>query len=145
VGLYRKWEADKIVAEKNQGGEMVESTIKTVDRSASVKLVHASRGKVVRADPISALYEQNRVHHVGNFNQLEDQMCLFSIDNLRNISNGSPDRVDALVWGLSELFDKITGRRKIADKSNSVVDLQLKKRAAGASNFPMGNGAWLGR
>jgi phage terminase large subunit-like protein len=111
VSLFRLWDADKIVAEKNQGGQMVESVIKSVDRSVPVKLVHASRGKVVRAEPISALYEQGRVHHVGRFDLLEDQMCMFSIDNLRNISNGSPDRVDALVWGLSEVFDKITGRR----------------------------------
>lgn len=115
VSLYRSWSADKIIAEKNQGGQMVESTIKAVDRSVPVKLVHASRGKVVRAEPISALYEQSRVHHVGRFDKLEDQMCLFSVDNIRNISNGSPDRVDALVWGLTELFDKITGRRLIKE------------------------------
>lgn len=120
VGLYRSWQADKIVAEKNQGGQMVESTIKAVDRSVPVKLVHASRGKVVRAEPVSALYEQGRVHHVGAFDTLEDQMCLFSIDNMRNISNGSPDRVDALVWGLSEIFDKITGRRIIAEDPYTV-------------------------
>lgn len=116
VSLYRSWDADKIIAEKNQGGQMVESTIKAVDRSVPVKLVHASRGKVVRAEPISALYEQGRVHHVGRFDQLEDQMCLFSIDNIRNISNGSPDRVDALVWGLTEIFDKLTGRRVMSEK-----------------------------
>lgn len=116
VALYRSWSADKIVAEKNQGGQMVESTIKAVDRSVPVKLVHASRGKVTRAEPISALYEQGRVHHVGRFDLLEDQMCLFSVDNIRNISNGSPDRVDALVWGLTEIFDKITGRRIIKER-----------------------------
>ena len=115
VSLYRTWQADKIIAEKNQGGQMVESTIKAVDRSVPVKLVHASRGKVVRAEPISALYEQKRVHHVGRFDSLEDQMCMFSIDNIRSISNGSPDRVDALVWGLTELFDKITGRRLVRE------------------------------
>jgi phage terminase large subunit-like protein len=111
VSLYRSWSADKIIAEKNQGGDMVASTIKAVDRSVPVELVHATRGKVVRAEPISALYEQGRVHHVGQFDKLEDQMCMFSIDNLRSISNGSPDRVDALVWGLTKLFDKIAGRR----------------------------------
>jgi phage terminase large subunit-like protein len=111
VSLFRSWAADKIIAEKNQGGDMVLSTIKAVDRSVPVELVHASRGKVVRAEPISALYEQGRVHHVGQFDKLEDQMCMFSIDNLRSISNGSPDRVDALVWGLTKLFDKIAGRR----------------------------------
>lgn len=115
VSLYRKWSADKIIAEKNQGGLMVESTLKAVDRSVPVKLVHASRGKIVRAEPISALYEQGRVHHVGAFDALEDQMCLFSVDNIRSISNGSPDRVDALVWGLTEIFDKITGRRVRSD------------------------------
>ena len=138
VNLYRKWEADKIVAEKNQGGQMVESTIKSVDRTVPVKLVHASRGKVVRAEPISALYEQKRIHHVGRFDQLEDQMCMFSIDNIRNISNGSPDRVDALVWGLSEIFDKITGRRKIPEK---LPVLGQKKQPV----MPTGQGAWLAR
>lgn len=113
VKLYRKWSADKIVAEKNQGGEMVLSVLRAQDRSVPVKLVHASRGKVIRAEPISALYEQGRVHHVGRFDELEDQMCIFSIDNIRNSSTGSPDRVDALVWGLTEIFDKIAGRRRL--------------------------------
>lgn len=119
VSLYRSWSADKIIAEKNQGGLMVESTLKAVDRSVPVELVTATRGKVVRAEPISALYEQGRVHHCGRFDILEDQMCLFSIDYVRNASNGSPDRVDALVWGLTKIFDKITGRRLVDD---SVVD-----------------------
>ncbi len=122
VSLYRSWSADKIVAEKNQGGDMVMSTIKSVDRSVPVELVHASRGKVVRAEPISALYEQGRIHHVGRFDTLEDQMCLFSIDNIRNISNGSPDRVDALVWGLTKIFDKITGRRMVTETNRAKAD-----------------------
>ncbi len=125
VNLYRKWEADKIVAEKNQGGDMVASVIKAVDRSLNPKLVHASRGKYIRAEPISSLYEQNRVHHVGRFDKLEDQMCTFSVDNLRGNGMGSPDRVDALVWGLTELFDKLTGRRRSEKKEqqmNKVTD-----------------------
>jgi phage terminase large subunit-like protein len=112
VSLYRKYAADKIIAEKNQGGLMVESVIRSVDRSVPIELVHASRGKYIRAEPISALYEQGRVHHVGRFDKLEDQMCLFSVDNIRDNNTGSPDRVDALVWGLTKLFDKITGRRR---------------------------------
>lgn len=116
VQMYRKWQADKIVAEKNNGGEMVLSVIRAADRSVPVKLVHASRGKVVRAEPISALYEQGRVHHVGRHDLLEDQMCLFSVDNIRNASTGSPDRVDALVWGLTEIFEKITARRKTSGR-----------------------------
>lgn len=110
VQLYRELSADRIVAEKNNGGEMVESVIKAVDRSVPVTLVTATRGKVVRAEPISALYEQGRIHHVGRFDKLEDQMCMFSQDMLR--TEGSPDRVDALVWGLTEVFGKIVSRRK---------------------------------
>jgi phage terminase large subunit-like protein len=112
VNLYRKHQADRIIAEKNNGGDMVASVIKAVDRSVPLTLVHASRGKYVRAEPISALYEQGRVHHVGRFDQLEDQMCLFSVDNFKTPAMGSPDRVDALVWGLTSLFDKITARRQ---------------------------------
>jgi len=111
VHLYRKYDADRIVAEKNQGGEMVASVIRAVDRNAPVKLVHASRGKIVRAEPISALYEQGRIHHVGRLDLLEDQMCLFTNDMDRKKS-GSPDRVDALVWGFTELFDRITRRAR---------------------------------
>jgi phage terminase large subunit-like protein len=116
VHLYRKYSADVMVAEKNQGGLMVSSVIKAVDRSVNVKLVHASRGKHIRAEPISALYEQGRVAHVGRHDKLEDQMCFFSIDNLRDANTGSPDRVDALVWGLTELFDKIAGRGRRASR-----------------------------
>jgi len=122
IHMYRKWSADKIVAEKNQGGEMVSSVLRSVDRAVPVKLVHASRGKVVRAEPISALYEQGRIHHVGIFDKLEDQMCEFSIDNVRNASTGSPDRVDALVWGLSEVFEKIAGRRRVTNKGTAPGD-----------------------
>jgi phage terminase large subunit-like protein len=130
VSLYRKWQADKIVAEKNQGGEMVASVLKAVDRSITPKLVHASRGKIVRAEPISSLYEQGRVHHVGRFDLLEDQMCTFSVDNIRGNGMGSPDRVDALVWGLTELFDKITARRKKAkaDENETIIDKTFKAR-----------------
>lgn len=113
VHLYREFQADKIVAEKNNGGEMVSSVLRSVDRVVPVTLVHASRGKHVRAEPISALYEQGRVHHCGRFDKLEDQMCLFSVDNIRGDNGmGSPDRVDALVWGFTELFEKITARRR---------------------------------
>lgn len=128
VNMYRKWSADKIVAEKNQGGEMVASVIKAVDRTIVPKLVHASRGKVIRAEPISALYEQNRIHHVGRFDQLEDQMCTFSVDNIRANGMASPDRVDALVWGLTELFEKLTGRRKSEKK---LTEEDIKRQAMG--------------
>ena len=103
---------------------MVEAVIRAIDRNVPVTLVHASRGKYVRAEPISALYEQGRVHHVGIFNELEDQMCTFSADLDRD-KQGSPDRMDALVWALSSLFDKITSRRKFDSKG---VDKSVKAR-----------------
>jgi phage terminase large subunit-like protein len=124
VALYREFEADRIVAEKNQGGDMVESVIRSADRNVPVTLVHASRGKFVRAEPISALYEQNRVHHVGRFDELEDQMCMFSVDYDR--THGSPDRMDALVWGLTFIFDKVTGRRKRAAGKEEEPEYTLK-------------------
>lgn len=101
VTAYYKWRADLIVAEKNQGGDMVEATIHNVDPSVPVKLVSASRGKRPRAEPISALAEQGRDHHVGVFPQLEDQLCEWEPDH----GMDSPDRLDAKVWALTELDD----------------------------------------
>ena len=98
VTLYHKLQADRIVAEANQGGDMVAHTIHTVDPNVPVKLVHASRGKVARAEPVAALYEQSRVHHVGTFPDMEDQMCNWTQ------GDASPDRLDALVWALTELL-----------------------------------------
>jgi predicted phage terminase large subunit-like protein len=107
VAAYKRHEADRIVAEANQGGAMVETTLRAVDRSIPVRLVHASRGKITRAEPVSALYEQNRVHHVGCFPELEDELCSFEPG-----SADSPDRLDALVWGITDLmlggFQQIT-------------------------------------
>ena len=105
VSAYHEFKADRIVAERNFGGAMVEHVIRTVDRTASYKEVTASRGKVARAEPVAALYEQGRVHHVGAFAALEDQMCALTSDGY--VGEGSPDRVDALVWALTELM--ITG------------------------------------
>jgi phage terminase large subunit-like protein len=117
VSLYRKYSADRIIAEKNNGGEMVEAVIRAVDRSVAYKAVTATRGKHIRAEPISALYEQHRIHHAGRFDKLEDQMVTFSVDNIRANGFGSPDRVDALVWGMTELFGKITARRRVEQKT----------------------------
>jgi predicted phage terminase large subunit-like protein len=99
VALYRKWGADRIVAEANQGGALVETTIRTVDRNVSLKAVHASRGKITRAEPIAALAEQFRIHLAGSFPELEDQLCTFAAG-----STDSPDRLDALVWAFTELM-----------------------------------------
>ncbi len=102
VAAYHKHRADRIIAETNNGGEMVENTIRVIDPSVSYRSVHASRGKIARAEPVSALYEQNRVFHVGAFPALEDQMCEFSPGGMAG--GGSPDHLDALVWAMSELM-----------------------------------------
>lgn len=101
VERYGHHKADMIVAERNFGGAMVESVIRTADRQAKVKLVTASRGKAVRAEPIAALYEQGRVTHAAGLDALEDQMMQMTLTGF--VGDGSPDRVDALVWALTEL------------------------------------------
>ncbi len=98
VTAYHTHKADRIIAEANQGGEMVSLTIEQVDSTVPVELVHASRGKQTRAEPIAAQYEQGRVHHVGKFEALEDEMCLWIP------GDASPNRMDALVWALTELM-----------------------------------------
>ena len=99
VRAYFEWQADRIVAEVNNGGDLVERLIRTVDPNVPYRGVHATRGKMVRAEPVAALYEQKRVHHMGTFPELENQMCTYTGDRPKP----SPDRLDALVWGLSEL------------------------------------------
>jgi len=98
VTAYYRNQADRIVAEVNNGGDMVISTIRTVDSRVPLKKLWASRGKVTRAEPVAALYEQGKVHHLGAFPELEDQMCTWVP------GEDSPDRMDALVWALTELM-----------------------------------------
>ena len=97
---YADFEADAIIAEANQGGEMVRNVLQQADAHAPVILVHATRGKITRAAPAAALYEAGRVHHAGCFAELEDQMCHY--DGSKGAK--SPDRMDALVWALADLF-----------------------------------------
>ena len=99
IELYHEHMADRIVAERNQGGDMVRHTLQTEDENVPIKLVHASRGKMARAEPVSALYEQGKVKHVKGLNDLEDQMVQW--EPLGSI--GSPDRLDAMVWALTDL------------------------------------------
>lgn len=99
VNKYHKWQANKIVAEVNQGYDLVEHTIRTADDKVPLKKVYATRGgKFLRAEPIAALYEQGRVHHVGMFPQLEDQMTQWIP------GKASPDRLDAMVWAVTQLM-----------------------------------------
>ena len=108
VGALDRWGGDRIVAEVNNGGDLVESVLRAVDRSVPYRKVHASRGKRVRAEPVAALYEQGRVHHVGALPELEDQMTSWAPDGL----GSSPDRVDALVWACTDLAVAKPGRRR---------------------------------
>lgn len=99
AAAYHRFKADRVIAEVNQGGLMVETTLRTVAPNVAYKAVHAAKGKVTRAEPVSALYEQGRVHHLGTFPDLEDQLCQWVP------GEKSPDRLDALVWAMTELFN----------------------------------------
>lgn len=100
----REWNADRVVAEANQGGAMVDSVLRAADRALPVKLVHASRGKIARAEPVAALYAAGRVRHVGVFARLEDQLCGLLTGGTYAGPGRSPDRADAAVWALTELL-----------------------------------------
>lgn len=135
ISLYNARRADRIVAEVNNGGDLVESTLRQVNSDVSYSKIHASKGKFVRAEPISALYEQNRVHHVGRFDKLEDQLCSFTVDFDRKSMGYSPDRLDALVWALTELSeDAVSGSQKPAFGS---IDMSgTHSRQASRMNAP---------
>lgn len=105
VSMVRHWAADCIVAEVNNGGAMVTEVIRSIDSTIRVVEVRASKGKHVRAEPISALYEQDRIAHVGRFQELEEQMT--SMTTQGYLGDGSPDRCDAMVWGFTELFETL--------------------------------------
>ena len=157
VKAYHRHRADRIIAEVNNGGALVEATVRMVDPNVSYKAVHASRGKAVRAEPVAALYEQHRVHHVGPFPMLEDQMSAFTSDFDRGRAGYSPDHVDALVWALTELMvegspgygliewtrleaEKVNARVNINDASNFTVTLRAP---AGISTVYLMSGRML--
>lgn len=98
IEQYRIWNADIIIGEVNNGGDLVEANLRSVDKQIPYRAVRASRGKVTRAEPIASLYQQGLVHHVGYLRELETQMVTWSPQD-----DDSPDRIDALVWGLTEL------------------------------------------
>ena len=105
VELYYGYEADRIVAEVNNGGDMIEALIRDKDKSVAFQAVRATRGKILRAEPIAALYERGLCHHVGEFPALEEQMCNYT----GGIAEKSPDRLDALVWALTQLSGNNSG------------------------------------
>ncbi len=108
IAAYERHRADRVVAEVNQGGDLVEAVLRQVDRTVSYRAVHASRGKVARAEPVAALYEQGCVLHLGRWEALETQMAQMSVQGFQG--QGSPDRVDALVWAVSALIGGRSGR-----------------------------------
>jgi phage terminase large subunit-like protein len=112
VTAYRTRRADRVVGEVNNGGEMIEFVLRTIDKNLPYRSVYASRGKATRAEPISSLYEQGLIHHVGTFPELEDQLCTW----VPGESARSPDRLDALVWGFTEL---VIGSIEVADEDES--------------------------
>ncbi len=117
IACFDRYHGDRIVGEVNNGGDMVEATMKVVRPGAPFKAVHASKGKWTRAEPIAALYEQGRISHVGTFAELEDEMVNFGPNGM--VGEASPDRVDALVWALTELFPSIV---KKADPKPAVIE-----------------------
>ncbi len=112
VNLYHNYEANMIIGENNQGGDMIESVLRNKDRNIPYRGVRATKGKFLRAEPVSALYEKGRIFHYGYHTELEDQMLDFKVDFDRNAEGYSPDRLDALVWGLTFLFLK-TGKMRV--------------------------------
>jgi phage terminase large subunit-like protein len=101
ITAMERWGAQSLVAEVNQGGDMVETVLRQIDPMVPVIKVHAARSKAARAEPVAALYEQGRVRHLGGFDALEDEMCQMSRTGYQG--TGSPDRLDALVWALTDL------------------------------------------
>lgn len=116
---FDRHEADVIVAETNYGGDMVRQVIHTARSRTPFKKVTASRGKVVRAEPFSALYETGKVRHVGRFNELEDELSSFNTTGYLGL--GSPNRADALIWALSELFPAMVAPRKAKDAGPVII------------------------
>ena len=107
--VAENWNADRVIAEANNGGDMVESVLRGAAHSLPVRLVHAARGKVARAEPVAALYERGKVRHAGRFPELEDELCGLCSGGAYHGPGRSPDRADAVVWAVTELMLKPSG------------------------------------
>ena len=147
VAAYKGHGADRVVAETNNGGEMVEATLRVVDDNIAYSAVHATRGKIVRAEPVAALYEQGRIKHMAALPTLEDQMCEFTPDLDRSRpkrdstnpasagrggAHSSPDRADALVWAFTELLVEEIGSWGIYETTRRKAEALVKERLAAA-------------
>lgn len=120
ISAYEYWKADRVVVERNQGGDMVANTIRMVDDRVPIQEVHATRGKATRAEPVVALYEQGLVHHVGKFVALENQLCGWVP------GDKSPDRLDALVWGVWAL--------KLSEEAKKTAKVKAGEKIAAIAN-----------
>ena len=118
IAAYDKHTADAIVIEVNQGGDMVRHSLESVRPGCRILEVRATRGKHVRAEPISALYQLGRISHAGTFDKLEDQMCQMTSAGYQG--DGSPDRVDAMVWAMTELFPKLNRQKPKVDHRDNM-------------------------
>ena len=123
ASAYNRHKADRVIGEKNYGGAMVEFTVRAADPNISYKGVTATRGKVVRAEPISALTEKGKIKFVGNFPDLEDELGAFTTTGY--IGERSPNRADWFVWGMTELFPGMAKREK---KDRGPIKIRMKKR-----------------
>lgn len=145
IHLYHYYKADRIVAEANQGGEMVREVIHAQNPDVPVTLVKASRGKYIRAEPVAALYARSRIRHVGEFAELEDQMCTFTSDFDRKAEGYSPDRLDALVWAMTDLFPNlISDRARDMNNTQAVAHGDYDIFAAEATSRQMNRQAVAG-
>lgn len=133
VELYHSYGADRIVIERNQGGDMVRHTLRTVDPDVPIKTVTASKGKSTRAEPVAAAYEQHRIHHVGSFPDLETQMTSWAPTESQG--KASPDRVDALVWAMTELMQNL-GTGQLFTTANNNLRLPGGHRARDFRRIP---------
>jgi len=115
VSLYRTLDADRIIGEVNNGGDLIESAIRAQATDVPYKAVRATKGKATRAEPVAALYERGKVFHVGQFPELEDQCCAVTVGFDGKAAGWSPDRVDALVWAITELFPALSARSMTMD------------------------------
>lgn len=120
VALFDKWDADAVVIEKNQGGDMCRYTLQTIRKNLPIIEVHATRGKHVRAEPISAVYTLGHISHVGTYPELEDQLCKFTSSGYDGA--GSPDRAEAAIWAFTELFPRMTTEKAGPEETYHAVE-----------------------
>jgi hypothetical protein len=139
VEMYRKWSCDRVIGESNNGGDMIEALLRQVDPTISYRKVTATRGKRVRAEPVSALSEQLRLHMVGAFPDLEDQMVSWQPD-----SNESPDRMDAMVWAITDLMGGSVAMRSLSALADFCPNCRLPL-VKGTRNCPRCNTAIIAK